>query len=360
MDGSVGSRSTAKGTDVNRDRKFLLELDKYRAPAIGANIRSRRRTVSYAVAQELKRLDPEGLDVISRATRDRCKAEGLSLEHLGVTIGTVIHGVDLSQKLPKSTIEAIKEVLHERKVIFFRNQVLSREEHLSFGRRFGELEIHPFSKPLAGYPEILVIHHDKDAPATENVWHSDVTWRAEPSLGSILYMRGDAPLTGGDTLFCDSHCQYLGLPEDVKKKACGLTAQHDFRNFRMGLEKSGIPKDIIEKMTSHYPIARHPVIRTHPVTGKQGVYVSSNFTECIEGLSKEDGDKLLNTLYKQCGHPEYQCRFKWEKGSVAFWDNRACQHYASADYYPFSRVVERVTICGDVPFYQESGKLSSL
>ena len=370
------NRSTATGTDAKRDEYFLHKLAKHRRenqskikqkqqqqqpPNVSDDAQLLRRLsfgnfrISAAVRKELLRLDPTSTGLCSVNLRERCAAHNLILEHLGLTIGTIIHGVDLAN-VSKSVALIIKQVLLERKVIFFRNQNhLTKDEHLAFGRLFGQLEIHPFSQPVKDYPEILRITNNNKKPAAINVWHSDVTWRTEPSLGSILIMR-EKPTFGGDTLFCDSHCQYEGLPSTFKNKVQGKFAFHDFKNFRQAQRRAGVPIEMINEMVTHFPIARHPVIRTHPETGKQSVYVSENFTEHIEGLTEEESQHLLTTLYQQCRIPEYQCRFQWELGSIAFWDNRACQHYASSDYFPQVRTVERVTVCGDVPFYRESEK----
>ena len=317
-----------------------------------------RFSIGAAVETELTRLDPTRTGLISVALRTKCKEQGITLEHQGLTIGTVIHGLDLAH-VSDAAITTIHEILLERKVVFFRNQQhLTKEQHVQFGRRFGTLEIHPFSQPVQDFPHILRIKNDKHRPASINVWHSDVTWRTKPSLGSILLMR-KKPKFGGDTLFCDSHCQFDGLAQELKDKIQGLTAVHDFKGFRRAQRRLGVPQQIIDEMRTHFPQASHPVVRTHPNTGKQSLYVSQNFTEHIQGVSAEESARILKVLYAQCRVPEYQCRFQWEEGSIAFWDNRACQHYASADYYPDSRVVERVTVCGGVPFFhkKESSKL---
>lgn len=352
------------GTDVERDTYFLHKLSKYTnskyffgTSTEDTNLRELGRLapqylIGSAVQTELQRLDPTGQDVISSDIRSRCKAEGIKLEHLGVTLGTVIHNVDL-RHLTESKLKLIKDIFRQRKVVFFRDQKLTKDEHLEFGRLFGKLEVHPFTPHMEGYPEILQIRNDSKNPAAINSWHTDVTWRTEPSFGSVLYMR-DKPSYGGDTLFADAHCMFEGLPDDVKARVQGLTATHDFHVFRLAQQIRGVPDEVIDEMVEKFPLAHHPVIRTHPETGKQGVYVCAGFTKHIEGIDDEESERLLGVLYKQSQIPEYQCRFKWEVGSVAFWDNAAVQHYASADYFPHTRVVERVTICGEKPYYRPS------
>jgi len=261
-------------------------------------------------------------------------------------IGAELHGIDLREAIDDALIADIREALLKYKVIFFRDQQISAEQHIDFARRFGELEIHPATPKDQDNPEILRITHNAKNRGQENAWHSDVTWRAEPSLGSILRAI-DLPAVGGDTLFSDMVAAYEGLSDKMKEFCCGLTAVHDIaRVFARRLGKD--PKELHDK----YPPMEHPVIRTHPETGARLIYVNTAFTSHIKGLSPEESDWLLKHLYAQAAVPEYQCRFRWAPGSMAFWDNRACQHYAASDYWPDVRVMERVTIAGDRPYFE--------
>ena len=273
------------------------------------------------------------------------------------SIGAEINGIDLRLPLSDAQVKGVRAALLDRKVIFFRDQDITTEQHLDFARNFGELEVHPFAPHKEGYPEVLAITHDRERPGQENGWHSDVTWRLEPSLGSILRCLECPPL-GGDTLFSDSHAAYDNLPEAVREKVEGRFALHDFEGFRSRLRAKGIGEEEIEAFNKNYPNPEHPVIRTHPETGRKGIYVNAAFTKHIIGLDQADSDALLGVLYHQANMPEYQCRFRWAKNSIAFWDNRACQHYAVSDYWPQHRIVERVTIIGDRPFYQADGPLT--
>lgn len=271
------------------------------------------------------------------------------VKRLSPSIGGEIHGVDLSKPLGSELKELIYEALLVYKVIFFRDQNISTEEHINFSKNFGELEIHPFAPKKEDFPEVLVITHNKNSKGRENTWHSDVTWRKEPSLGSVLRMI-QKPAHGGDTLFADMYAAYDGLPDHVKEKLDGAIAVHDFANFRNRLIKEGKSAEEIQAFNEEYPMPEHPVIRTHPDTQKKVIYVNAAFTQYIKDWKEEDSKEMLTYLYSRASVPEYQCRFAWEENSIAFWDNRACQHYANSDYWPNIRKVERVTIIGDRPY----------
>lgn len=271
-----------------------------------------------------------------------------SIAPLTPTIGAEISGVDLSKPMSAGLLAALRQALLDWKVIFFRDQDITTEQHLAFARQFGELEVHPFAPQKPGYPEVLAITHDRDSKGRENVWHSDVTWRICPSLGSVLRAL-EVPEVGGDTLFSDMYAAYDGLSDEVKERIDGAVAIHDFAHFRKMMRNRGMTDAEIEEMNKAYPMAGHPVVRTHPETGRKGIYVNTAFTQYIEGMERAESDALLAHLYAQAAIPEYQCRFRWQKNSIAFWDNRACQHYAVSDYWPAVRRMERVTIIGDRP-----------
>ena len=274
--------------------------------------------------------------------------EDLTILPLTPTIGAEIEGIDLTRPLSEATVSALRQALLDWKVLFFRDQAIDTGQHLAFARRFGELEVHPFAPQKPGYPEVLAITHDEKSRGRENTWHSDVTWRLEPSLGSILRAL-EVPPVGGDTLFADMYAAYEGLTDEVKARIEGALAVHDFENFRRGMRKRGVSEAEIEAFDKLYPTVEHPVVRTHPETGRKALYVNAAFTRFIVGMEKAESDALLAHLYAQAAIPEYQCRFRWEKNSIAFWDNRASQHYAASDYFPAVRRMERVTVIGDRP-----------
>lgn len=262
------------------------------------------------------------------------------------TIGAELHGIDLRQDLSDEAIGEVRRALLTWKVVFFRDQAITRAQHIAFARRFGALEIHPATPKDQTDPEVLRIEHGPDNKGKENAWHSDVTWRAEPSLGSILRSI-EIPPVGGDTLFADMYAAYEGLSAEMKRTVDGLTARHDIaRVFAKRLGQDA------EALRAKFPVQEHPVVRTHPETGRRLIYVNTAFTEEIVGLSRRESDWLLQHLYAQAAFPEYQCRFRWTSNALAFWDNRACQHYAASDYYPGRRVIERVTVKGDRPYFR--------
>ena len=191
-----------------------------------------------------------------------------TIKRLSPSIGAELLDIDLKKPLTDSLKDEIYQALLVYKVIFFRNQDLTIEEHLDFAKNFGELEIHPFASNDEQYPEVLKITHNEKNKGRENTWHSDVTWRLEPSLGSILRMK-ESPKVGGDTLFADMYAAYEDLSDEVKEKLDGAIAVHDFAGFRKRLEKKGVSEEEIEVFNKKYPMPEHPVIRTHPDTGKK-------------------------------------------------------------------------------------------
>ena len=275
------------------------------------------------------------------------------------TIGGEISGIDLRQPLTDDQVEGIRAALLDRKVLFFRDQNITTDQHLDFARNFGDLEVHPFAPHKDGYPEILAITHDRDHPGQENGWHSDVTWRQQPSLGSVLRCI-ECPSRGVDTLFADMYAAYDGLPAAIQELVEGRIALHDFEGFRARLRKRGATEAELEDFNKAYPNPQHPLIRSHPETGRKGIYVNAAFTKHIIGMERKESARLLAILYHQASIPEYQCRFHWAANSMALWDNRACQHYAASDYWPQVRRVERATIIGDTPFYTTEGPVANM
>jgi taurine dioxygenase len=280
------------------------------------------------------------------ATTAPASARSLDIRPMTPAIGAEILDIDLAASDIADRIPELRAALLEFGVIFFRDQHLTAAQHIAFARHFGELEIHPATPRDQADPEILRITHGPDSRGRENNWHSDVTWRESPSLGSILRAI-EVPHVGGDTLFANMHLAYERLSPEMKRFCTGLTAVHDIaRVFGKRLGKSA------EELHQQYPPMRHPVIRTHPESGKPVIYVNTAFTSHIEGLSEKESRWLLDHLFATAADTEIQCRFRWQPGSVAFWDNRLCQHLAVSDYFPARRVMERVTVAGDRPYYR--------
>jgi len=265
-------------------------------------------------------------------------------------IGAEISNVDLGAPTPEQ-LEDIRAALLDYKVIFFRNQPLTQEQHISFARHFGELEIHPATPRDQPNPEAFKIEHGPNSRGAENMWHSDVTWRERPSLGSIL-RAVEIPEVGGDTLFANMALAYDRLPEATKERIHNRTAIHDIaRVFARRLKKDP------EELREQYPLVAHPVVRTHPETKERVVYVNGAFTSHIEDMDPEESRSLLDQLYKSAWNPEVQCRFRWQPDSIAFWDNRASQHFAASDYFPAIRKMVRVTIAGDKPYFDANAQI---
>ncbi len=268
----------------------------------------------------------------------------IDVRPLTPNIGAYVSGIDIAAGVDDSTFADLDKAFLDHKVLFFRDQDITSEQHVAFCRRFGELEVHPFVPAKPGYDEVMVLKHDEARRGTENFWHSDVTWRLEPSLGSML-RAVEVPDVGGDTLFADMEAAYDNLGATMKTMLDGLVAVHDFVKVFAG----GKSADEVAALREKYPPAEHPVIRTHPVSGRKSIYVNVAFTSHIKGLRGDESQQLLKYLYHQADFPEYQCRFHWEPNSLALWDNRCVQHYAVSDYWPYRRVMERVTIVGDRP-----------
>jgi taurine dioxygenase len=280
---------------------------------------------------------------------ERQRLAALSWEHfdarpVGATVGALIEGVDLRAPLPDVVIAELRQALLDYKVLFFRDQPLTAAQHVAFARRFGDLEVHPFIPANPDQPELVRFAKSAEVGGYENSWHSDVSWRKVPSMGAILHAV-EVPPTGGDTLFADMYAAYDALDEATKARVEGLSAVHDYMLAFAGQVK---PEDA-ERTRAMYPPAVHPVIRTHEETGRKLVYVNRNFTDRILGVDQDEGDALIQALSRQAETVEHQCRWSWEPHSVAFWDNRAVQHYACSDYWPSVRVMERASIIGQRP-----------
>jgi alpha-ketoglutarate-dependent taurine dioxygenase len=265
-------------------------------------------------------------------------------EPLGATVGAEISGVDLGAELPDDVVAEIRQALADYKVLFFRGHALTPERHVAFARRFGDLEVHPFLPSNTGEPELVRFEKTAEVTGYENSWHHDVTWRERPSMGAVLHAIR-VPERGGDTLFADMYAAYDALEDTTKAEIDDLTAVHDFtQTFGPGMTR-----DERRAAQEQYPPVHHPVVCTHPATGKLHLYVNRPFVSHVVGLEPEASRDLLDRLCRQADAPEHQCRFTWTVDAVAFWDNRAVQHYASSDYWPHPRTMERASVVGSRP-----------
>ncbi len=252
----------------------------------------------------------------------------LDVRRVSGALGAEIRGLDL-EHLTDGGFEALHAALIEHHVVFLPDQALSPDGHVALARRFGEIEIHPFIPKLDDeHPEVVVLDGDRGARA--DVWHTDVTWSEHPPMASILHMV-ICPTSGGDTMFTNQHLVYESLSAPMRDLLDGLTAVHTAAVF-------GHPEQAAE----------HPVVRVHPETGRQSLYVNRQFTSHIPQLRRAESDALLAHLYSFSEQPQFQCRYGWAPGGVGIWDNRCTQHYAVNDYDE-PRLIQRVTILGDDP-----------
>lgn len=268
------------------------------------------------------------------------------------SLGAELRGVDLSGRLGEETVADIQAALFEHKVIFFRDQSLTPEQHVDFSAQIGPVFTdHPAYLPtLEGHPEVVVLNGQEGGRA--NLWHSDVSISPKPPMASVLYMK-QCPSYGGDTMWADMCAAYDGLSDRMKSYLEGLDAVHDLAGTvrHMLRERSEAARSPIGEMPNmtQLPRATHPIVRTHPVTGRKILYVNPTFTSHIEGIASREADAVLAFLYEHQDQPEFQCRWRWRQGDLAIWDNRATQHYAIADYDDEARTIHRTTLEGEAP-----------
>lgn len=257
-------------------------------------------------------------------------------------IGTELEGVTLLD-LDQAGVDELKQLVAERGVLFFRDQEMTLAQQVEIGRRLGELHIHPAAKAPDGFPEVLVVYTDAESTYTAgNGWHTDVSCDERPPALSMLRLE-QTPPAGGDTVWASMYEAYDSLSSSMQQYLATLTAVHMGDKAYRG--RYGYTGD------RDFPVSEHPVIRTHPVTGRKGLYVNSGFTSHIRGLKPRESDALLTMLYDHIAYGvNFQVRFRWEPHSVAIWDNRCVQHHASWDYFPETRSGWRVTTRGEVPF----------
>ena len=273
-------------------------------------------------------------------------------------LGAEIRGVDLRDC--DSDIDAVRSALLEHEVVFFRGVCLTEDEHLALGRRFGTPSIFPIPR-LMGLtePTMTVIEDGPDSPNQTDDWHTDVTWTATPPAFALLHMEVK-PEVGGDTLWCSATKAYELLSPAMQELLCGLTVTHDNEGFigRM-IEKTGDPDHgLVQGLRTNYPPVVHPMVRTHPETGKRALLWSRNFIRHINELTKAESDAVLRMLAEHVTDPRLHCRWQWTEGDLAIWDERSTLHRAAADHFPHRRVIRRCEIDGDAPYFDPTQPLT--
>jgi taurine dioxygenase len=284
--------------------------------------------------------------------------DSIKVEPLTCAIGAELSNVDLGvASRDPGLVAEIRALLLKHKVLFFRDQDITRAEHVAFARHFGELEDHPMAGSDPENPGLVRIYKTPDSPKEryENSWHTDATWREKPPFGCVLRCV-ECPPVGGDTIWANMALAYERLPDDVKAKIASLRARHSIE----ATFGAAMPIEKRLALKAQYPDAEHPVVRTHPETGEKVLFVNVFTTHFTNYHTPEHvrfgqdfnpgAGQLLNYLVSQAFIPEFQVRFRWKKNSMAMWDNRSTQHYAVMDYPPCHRKMERAGIVGDLPF----------
>ena len=272
----------------------------------------------------------------------------LNIKPFAPNLGAVITNIDLSNDINDAELKGIRDAFHKFQVLFFQNQSeILPENHIKLGRCFGDLHIHPAAPKMKNYPQIFEINTDKNSKIANGAedFHSDVSCDIEPPLGTMLQLH-ILPECGGDTMFANMYMAYEALSNPMQKFLSDLKASHESEHFYSGRYKT----ESNSESKTEYPSAIHPVIRTHPETGKKAIFVNKFFTTRILGLEPQESKFILNFLFSHIEKTEFQIRYRWNKNDMAFWDNRCTIHKALWDYFPHERKGRRVTIKGDIPF----------
>ena len=273
----------------------------------------------------------------------------LDIRPIAGAIGAELHGVDLSDDLSADTITAIRQALLDHLVIFFRDQTLPPDRFLALARRFGTPIEYPFVKGLDGFPEIIAVAKlEHERSNFGGIWHSDTTYLQQPPMGTLLVAR-EVPPCGGDTLFANQYLAYETLSQRMRAMLDGLRAVSSSAKADVSRTREDRIKSDGTAMAREALEAEHPVVRTHPETGRKALYVNVAHTARFTDMTEEESAGLLAFLFRHQIRPEFTCRFRWEVGSVAFWDNRCAQHNPINDYHGYRRVMHRITLAGDTP-----------
>jgi len=275
----------------------------------------------------------------------------LDIIPLSSALGAQISGVDLSRDLNTEQRDAIEQALLKYQVLFFREQPVTPQQQTRFAAQFGDLHVHPIYPNVPEQPEIMVLDTALTDVRDNAIWHTDVTFLPTPAMGAVLSAK-QLPAYGGDTLWASGIAAFEALSRPLQILLDGLTATHDFtRSFpveRFGSTAQDLAR--WEETRRRNPPLSHPVIRTHPVSGRKALFVNDGFTSRVNELEPAESEAILKLLFAHAARPEFTIRWRWQENDVAMWDNRVTQHYAVDDYRPQRRVMHRATILGDVPF----------
>ncbi|MCP1623285.1 taurine dioxygenase [Pseudomonas nitroreducens] len=275
----------------------------------------------------------------------------LSIEPISPALGAIVSGVRLADSLDDAAQRQIEQALLDHHVLFFRDQPLTPGQQANFAARFGDLHIHPIYPSSPEQREVIVLDTAVTDVRDNAIWHTDVTFLETPALGAVLAAK-QLPPYGGDTLWASGIAAFEALSKPLQQLLDGLTATHDisksFPQERFGASDADLAR--LEEARRKNPPRSHPVIRTHPVTGRKALFVSDGFTTRINELEPAESRGILDLLFAHFARPEFAVRWRWKENDVAFWDNRVTQHYAVDDYRPQRRVMHRATILGDKPF----------
>ncbi|HEY1313082.1 MAG TPA: taurine dioxygenase, partial [Steroidobacteraceae bacterium] len=273
------------------------------------------------------------------------------VSRLTPALGAIVEGVKLADELPQESVDRLNELLVEHQVLFFREQPITPQQQCRFAARFGQLHVHPIYPVLPDLPQILLLDTHGDFLPDNDNWHTDVTFSQTPPMAGILAAK-QLPSAGGDTLWSSNLAAYEALSAPMKRLLEGLTAEHSvlksFPAARWGADPAS--KERYERAVAKHPPVTHPVVRTHPVSGRKSLFVNDGFTTHIHELNPRESDALLGFLFAHAARPEFTLRWRWRVDDLAFWDNRITHHYAVADYLPERRVMHRATVIGDRPF----------
>ncbi|GAC1337987.1 MAG: TauD/TfdA family dioxygenase [Acetobacteraceae bacterium] len=273
----------------------------------------------------------------------------MDVKPISGALGAELHGIDLRSELDEATVQAIRQALLEHLVIFFRDQDLDPAGFRAFAGRFGQPIEYPFVRGLDGFPEIIqVLKREEERSNFGGIWHSDTSYLTEPPMGSILLAR-QLPPYGGDTLFANQYLAFEALSDGLKRVLEPLRAVNSSAKADVTRTREDRVKDSGTAAAKQDLEAEHPVVRTHPETGRKALYVNVAHTARFVGWSEDESAPLLAYLFAHQVKPEFTCRFRWEANSIAFWDNRAAQHNPVNDYHGFRRLMHRITLAGDRP-----------